>query len=413
MPLHASASTLRWLQVYRRAALSLLALALPLSYVFGQPAAPFSTAVVLWLLYAAIEAAQSTWLRRTAPPLWAPEAHLAMDVAFFAAFAVVFRLGGEPALSLLIVPVGLAAILLGPRRAWAFTLVILVLHASVAVFMPLASDAGLWAAVAARATAIVPFAVAAIWVTYFLTALRRTLGDGELRLQAALDDHARNERLVALGIQAAGIAHELGTPLSSIDMLAAEAQSDPEYAAEALQLLRDQVKRCRGILDRVRGSTVKTVSAEVESLGPVLREWLVDWSAAGLDREPVFTEIEARLDSEGIRGAADEWRGIIWSTLDNALKAGAPIAVRARVENGFVVLHIDDSGVGPTPEVAAQAGEPFFTSWAGGTGRGLGLYVARTFARKHGGDLFLSRREGGGGRLEIRFATIGTVLGEK
>ena len=407
-----SASTLRWLQAFRRFALTLLALSLLLSYVFSSPEVPFSTALALWSVYAFTEVVQSTWLRRTAPPAWAPEAHLGMDVAFFTAFAIVFRLGNQPALSLLIVPVGLAAILLGPRRAWAFTAAILVLHGAVATFTPMASERGLVAALLARVATIVPFVIAATWVTYFLTELRRALADGELRLQAALDDHARNERLVALGIQAAGIAHELGTPLSSIDMLAAEAQSDPDYAAEALQLLRDQVKRCRGILDRVRGSTVKTVSAEVESLGPVLREWLLDWSAAGLDRDPVFTEIEARIDAAGIPGAADEWRGIIWSTLDNALKAGAPIAVRAHVEGRFVVLQIDDSGLGPTPEVASKAGEPFFTSWSGGTGRGLGLYVARTFARKHGGDLALSRREGGGGRLEIRFATISSVPGD-
>jgi two-component system sensor histidine kinase RegB len=325
-----------------------------------------------------------------------------MDLAFFFGFAATFRLGDQAALSLLIVPLALAAILMRPRRAWLFAAAIVVIHAILAIFFCQTESAR-------PVGSILPFVIGGGWLTYFLTELRRTLSDGEMQLQAALDDHARNERLVALGIQAAGIAHELGTPLSSIDMLAAEASSDPEYADEALTLLRAQVKRCRGILDRVRGSTVKTVSAEVEELGPYLREWIFDWTAAGLDREAVFTEFDPRLEQVAIRGAADEWRGIIWSALDNALKAGAPIAVRATIDGALVLLQIDDSGPGPVPDVAKAAGEPFFTSWTGGGGRGLGLYVARTFARKHGGDVALSRRDGGGGRLEIRFVMIGSV----
>jgi signal transduction histidine kinase len=184
--------------------------------------------------------------------------------------------------------------------------------------------------------------------------------------------------------------------------------AEPGEANQLLTTLRGQVRRCREILDRVRGTTSHTVSNEVEDLGESLRRWIADWQGAGLDRGELDLDVPAALRNVAVRGDADTWRGIIWSVLDNALRAGAPIRVRVRAAGPAVVLEIDDSGPGPSAEVAAMAGRPFFTSWedSRSEGRGLGLFVARSFARRWSGDVALSRRPEGGGRLTIRFATL-------
>ncbi len=365
---------------------------------------------VAWLLVlAAVDLAESRLLRRVPAREWMAVAHVAVNLAVLGRLAWAFRAGDHPSLLLLILQVGATNIVLRRPVAYVVTTGIIGLYAFLIAFsprlIPLPSPVPseqLGRMVGQVAT----FVVASAGVAWFVTEVQRTLRDRENRLQNALDEHNSSARLAALGIQAAGIAHELGTPLSSIDMLAAEAQSYPDEANEALATLRDQVQRCRGILNRVRDQSARTISSETEGLGLALREWIDEWAAAGPGRAHIDVDIPPDVDVAFCRGSADDWRGVVWTGLDNALKAGAPLVVRARRNGAGVVVEVDDSGPGPSPEMLTRAGEAFFTAWPGGGGRGLGLFAARTFARRFGGDVILSRREGGGGRLEVRFGNL-------
>lgn len=358
---------------------------------------------------AALEALELAYYRRRGRHLVSPLGKVVTDLAFLTICTWFMQPAGLPGFDLLAVVTVPAALTLRSPLQWVVAGTLIAVHN---VFVLTVMGSGLstpdapaaWLAI----RTCISFDVATIALTIFAGHVRLLLEERQSRLQRALDDHNRNERLVALGMLAAGIAHELGTPLSSIDLLAGEAIAEPHEADELLTTLRGQVQRCREILDRIRGTTSHTVSEEVEGFATELRKWLADWQGAGLDRSELTLDLPSGLERVGVRGDAGSWRGILWSLLDNALRAGGPITVTARLDGAWLILEIDDSGAGPSAEVVALSGTPFFTSWSDSrnSGRGLGLFVARSFAARWGGDVVLTSRKPSGGRVTVRFATL-------
>ncbi|GDX82727.1 two-component sensor histidine kinase [Deltaproteobacteria bacterium] len=404
-------TALQWLRSFRRAALVLVGLAMGLERAADPTMSLLPGAVVLTVVLL-IEIGETAWIRIRGVYTWAVEAHVVVDLMFMLGAAFALKAADHPALDMLIQFVIPWSLGLSTRRAWAAAVALILIHNGLVVFGPALVDVidPLTARMHVRQlTRVIIFDASALTITGFVVYLRSLLDDRESRLQQALDERARDERLVALGMMAAGIAHELGTPLSSIDMLAGEALEEPEEATPVLRTLRGQVQRCREILDRVRGTTSMTVSLEVESLGVALRRWVGDWQAAGLDRGELLLDVPQELDAVGIRGDPDTWRGICWSLLDNARRAGGPIEIRAsQLPDGWAQVEVDDCGPGPSLETIARAGQPFYSAWEDGgrEGRGLGLFVARSFARRWGGELKFVRGPAGGGRVTLRLATI-------
>ncbi len=403
-------NALSWFRWYRRWAGGLVVVSATAGWSAGA-GPPFWATTGLVCGFCLADLGETLWLRRR-PASWRGVDMAAASALVAVALAcAIFRAGDHPALSLLLQFIIPCALVLPSGRAWGACVALVVLHNGMVYFGPrLVLDDGLLHAELAtrRLQAVLVFDVAAVGMTATGIGIRAALRDREDRMQRALDDKHRDERLIALGTMAAGIAHELGTPLSSIDLLAGEAQAEPAEAPGLLRTIRGQVSRCREILDRVRGSTSRTVSAEVDGFGGELQGWLRDWQAAGINRHTVAFELTPEVYSASVRGDPDTWRGSFWTLLDNALRAGGPLALRGRLLDGVVVIELDDSGPGPSPGVVAQAGEPFFTRWhdGGPEGRGLGLFVARAFARRWGGDITLTRRAAGGGRATIRLTTL-------
>lgn len=403
-------TALRWLRAFRFGLACLTAIAIFLQWSAGVGPSVVGT-VALYVGIFLADQLERRWVARFEHQQWIVDVHAALDLAFWAAAMVLKRAADHPSLDtllLFVVPAGLA---LSAGRAWIAAGAVMGVHNVIVLWGPrMHGDDGFPPAVALVRVVeqLLIFDTAVLALTGFLVGMRRLLHEREDLLQRSLDERSRDDRLVALGTMAAGIAHELGTPLSSIDLLADEAQALPHEAPELLTTLRGQVRRCREILDRIRGSTHRTVSPEVEGFGPHLRQWLADWQRAGTNRGDLGIDLAAETDTAGVQGDPDTWRGIVWSLLDNALRAGAPIRVHAHVEAGFVVLEIDDDGPGPSADVVARAGEPFFSQWVDGSqpGRGLGLFVASSFARRWGGSLRLSRRAAGGGRVTLHLATL-------
>lgn len=403
-------TALRWLRAFRVGLVGLVGLAIALQWAVGI-GPPVIGAAALFLGVALAEALERRWVARVGHEQWIVDVHAGVDLAFWAAAMVLKRAADHPSLDTLLLFVVPAALALSAPRAWIAAFAVVLVHNTIVLVGPRMREveafppAVEWMRLVEQ---LLIFDTAVIALAGFLIGMRRLLGEREDALQRSLDERSRDDRLVALGTMAAGIAHELGTPLSSIDLLADEAQALPHEAPQLLTTLRGQVRRCREILDRIRGSTHRTVSPEVEGLGPHLRQWLQEWQRAGNNRQDLEVELGPGVESAGIRGDADSWRGIVWSLLDNALRAGAPVRVYGRVDGASVILEIDDAGAGPPADVVARAGEPFFSQWEDGSqpGRGLGLFVASSFARRWGGSLRLSRRPSGGGRVTLQFVTL-------
>jgi signal transduction histidine kinase len=215
------------------------------------------------------------------------------------------------------------------------------------------------------------------------------------------------ERLVDLGVLAAGIAHEVLNPLASIVSTAQLLDGDgSREKVAAISRHVDRIARIvRGVADLARPSG--------KTPAPVpLDEIVAD--AIARAREEHAGSCEVALDLERPTpwvGIAEEpMRIALKNLVANALDATGGqgrVAVRARRENGDVVIDVEDDGPGVPEADVERIFIPFFTTKAPGRGAGLGLPIAASIVRQHGGGISVSRANGKGARFTIRLPAAG------
>ena len=252
---------------------------------------------------------------------------------------------------------------------------------------------------------------------------RAQLATQLVNLQSAHDDlkHAqeqlvRAERLAVVGQLAAGVAHEVGNPLSImggyIDMLKAGdlGEADADKALESVSREIDRINRTiRELLDFSRGSP----GTEGDEVG----ELLVALSHVRelLRPQALFRDIELQMPSEvdlqgAVPVATDRLVQLLLNLLLNAgeaMEGRGQIHVGIEAEAGFVRVTIDDSGPGVDPELQARLFEPFFTTRPAGEGTGLGLAVCEQIVNSGGGTIECVPSSLGGAAFVIRFKLLG------
>lgn len=248
----------------------------------------------------------------------------------------------------------------------------------------------------------VAFGVAAVFIVYFVQRVTRALAAREAELALIREATARDQRLASLATMAAGAAHELATPLSTIAVVSKELERslDGQGSAalrEDVALIRQQVQRCRTILDRMAADAG---ASSGESLLPTTAEDLVKEALDGLpDRGRVQVEITPAVKAQVVtapqRAVAQAVRGLLKNALE-ASPAGASVALTVRGEGPAWILEVKDQGPGMLPEVLSRVGEPFFTTKAPGAGMGLGLFLGRAVLERLGGRIELRSTPGHG-----------------
>jgi signal transduction histidine kinase len=224
---------------------------------------------------------------------------------------------------------------------------------------------------------------------------------------------AAQEKLAALGVLAAGIAHDIANPLASIssEIELLETEKDVHGVRRSVAVLQrhlDRISRTlREMTDfaRRRGEDREHVSID-EAVEDALRMVRHDPRARRVrfelrvpDGLPRLLLVEDRLVMMLVN--------LLINGLD-AMPNGGSVAVAARhVEDG-VVLEVTDTGAGMTPEVRQRALEPLFTTKASGHGTGLGLTVTADSMRAVGGDVEIESEPGQGTTIRLRFP--GAVL---
>ena len=224
------------------------------------------------------------------------------------------------------------------------------------------------------------------------------------------------ERLAALGQMAAQLAHEMGTPLSSVSghlQLAMTARDASPALKERLQVATRELERVSKIVRDYLDSTRPVAPARVAcDLGRVVEE-AINIVAGAQDRTPSGLVIERHVDDGCAHVETDPGlvRQILVNLLTNAIDATASsgrglirVSVAAVEDSGpgEVALSVTDDGTGIRPEDAARIFEPFYTTKGRGRGTGLGLAICRELAAALGGRISVASNPGAGSTFTVR-----------
>jgi two-component system sensor histidine kinase RegB len=346
--------------------------------------------------------ALGAWVNRRPAPAWLIPGILLLDVLLFS--LLLYLTGGpeNPFWPIYLVHVAVSVAVLGP--GWNAVIIAVASLAYGLLFFhhrPLQFQGELptWAMPLGSWIALV---VTAVVIAYFVGQAVRSIRLREQELAEARELAAQSEMLASLTTLAAGAAHELGTPLGTIAVVARElelaadrAGAGSELGADA-RLIRQEVDRCRSILGRMRvdlkGEASKSRDVAVEELISVLRDGL---------REPerdllrVWRQPELATVRIPFR-AVEQALGVILRNAFDASRPGTPVDLRLAVSDGRLRVSVQDSGVGMDAAMLRRVGEPFFTTKEPGKGMGLGLFLARMIARNCGGDLRIESEAGKG-----------------
>jgi two-component system sensor histidine kinase RegB len=394
---------LRWLALAGQAmataiAVAVLRLRLPLEAIYAIIAITGLSNVGL-----------AAWTRRRVPT-WLVPAVLMLDVCLLTALLLCAGGPANPFRALYLVHIAMAVVTLAEGWSW------LVVAATAACYgllfvWPLASSRKLSLGPGVSATADwIALTLVAFVIAYFVGRMTRSLRRHEKELADARELASRNEQLAALTTLAAGAAHELNTPLSTIAVVAKELEvlsrqlALRESIAEDARLIRKEVDRCQFILGRMRvdvtqvdvteGECQKSSSAEDLLAG--LREDLKEIAGDAL-RIECGGAVQVSAPARAVRQAV----GILVDNAVDASPPGKPVELCIYGRDGHIVFEVRDHGTGMSAEVMRRAGEPFFTTKPPGQGMGLGLFLARTVAQKLGGSLKLESEPGAGTRAVL------------
>ena len=207
---------------------------------------------------------------------------------------------------------------------------------------------------------------------------------------------AREQHLSQLDGLAAAAAHELGTPLATIALVAKELdlQAPKDLAmAEDIKLLREQVDRCRGILAKL----TSLGDDQSEILDTMKLGHLIEEMAAPQRSFDVAIEVDTK--GEGSEPVCRRNPGLLYALanlVDNAVDfAASTVVIAASWTPDQVRIEIRDDGPGFAPEVLLRVGEPYVTTRGTGrrgregdaSGLGLGLFIAKTLIERSGAQL--------------------------
>ena len=240
----------------------------------------------------------------------------------------------------------------------------------------------------------VNFALSAALITWFVARMSRALRERDAELAQARERHLQNERIVALATQAASTAHEIGTPLSTVAIIAGELKLEAGGNSalapylEDLETIESQIALCKATLDRM--STRASPTPETTTTSERLDEWLKRCIDAWRLRYP-SARLKLSLPPCGMRlPDTHTFSGILMTLLDNAAQAapGVSISIALDARPGAASIRVEDDGPGIAPRLSDRLGHAPVPSTTGG--RGIGLMLAFAAARQAGASITLA-----------------------
>lgn len=223
---------------------------------------------------------------------------------------------------------------------------------------------------------------------------------------------AHNDRLASIGRLAAGVAHEIGNPLTGIASLAQNLQfeTDPEEQWLTARQILEQTRRINNIVQSLitfsHAGNTRTNPHGSTNLRHCVEEaiQLVQLSVSGRE----ISCLNQVLACIMVKGDPQRLLQVFVNLINNALQASQPgdrICIDASVANTKVKITVEDEGSGIPEPLLERIFEPFFTTKPPGEGTGLGLSVVYSIVEDHGGLIYAERRNPRGTRFVLRLSS--------
>ena len=335
---------------------------------------------------------------------------------------LIFATGGamNPFTFLYLIEVALAAIILPQTGAWIVTVISILCYG--ALFLPGVQSIGgltnhppachaqndVTGAMRLHLQGMwVAYSISAVCVVFILGKIQKALSVHRDTALSLHDEKMRSDMLASLATLAAGAAHELSTPLSTIAVASSEMietlkEAESELLDDAV-LIRNQVRGCKDILFQMaadagehRGEAnhsfliTEAVSGILESIDPAQR-----------DRVQVSNTTADVIYRMPLRTLCRSVAGLVNNGLE-ADSEGGFVKVTWLCEGEDLVIKVTDTGKGMDEETLQQATEPFFTTRSNGLG--LGLFLASSMADRFDGSLEIISQPGQGTTTTLRMS---------
>ena len=229
-----------------------------------------------------------------------------------------------------------------------------------------------------------------------------------------------SERLNALTLLSAGVAHEIGNPLNSLhihlQLIERKAQElDHNANAEfqqSIDVARSEVRRLDSIVTQfLRAIRPSQPRLHPENVNAIVEEAVRFFSPEIQDRD-IVVEQELHAELPLLQLDREQMKQAFYNVIKNSLEAmrrHGTLLIRTDMDDTHVTVSFTDTGGGMSAENLSHVFEPYFTTKPSGTG--LGLLIVRRIVREHGGELSIQSSEGKGLILEIRLPYVDKRIG--
>lgn len=259
---------------------------------------------------------------------------------------------------------------------------------------------------------LVAFALTSLFIVYFIGKIRIALADHNLTVFQLKEEKTKSEQLASLATLAAGTAHEISTPLSTIKLVTGEMlQSIKNFdnndeIRDDLNLVRNQIEKCEEVLYQMSEGAGEHRGEQFQLF---TTKELIDEAISMLS--PTSTNKISVTNSSSsfkIYGPLQTFKRTIKGLLKNAIDAAPEthslIGLYCWHDDNFLVFNVKDNGIGMSDETLIKATEPFYTTKPPGSGMGLGLFLAKSVVERFGGRLIIVSHPHEGTEIEISFS---------